>query len=34
VSAPQVAPGLSNEERWRQAGLTPQGRPLDMKKFE
>jgi hypothetical protein len=30
----KVVPGLSDEERWRQAGLTPQGRPLDMKKFE
>ena len=30
----KVIPGLSDEERWRQAGLTPQGRPLDMKKFE
>ncbi len=30
----KVIPGLSDEERWKQAGLTPQGRPLDMKKFE
>ncbi len=30
----KVTPGLSDEERWKQAGLTPQGRPLDMKKFE
>jgi hypothetical protein len=30
----KVVPGLSDAERWRQAGLTPQGRPLDMKKFE
>jgi hypothetical protein len=30
----KVVPGLTDEERWRQAGLTPQGRPLDMKKFE
>ncbi|HEY4102401.1 MAG TPA: hypothetical protein VGM44_00855 [Polyangiaceae bacterium] len=30
----KVEPGLTDEERWRQAGLTPQGRPLDMKKFE
>ncbi len=29
-----VMPGLSDAERWRQAGLTPQGRPLDPKKFE
>ena len=34
VTPPKVVPGLSDEERWRQAGLTPQGRPLDMKKFE
>ncbi|MEP7052487.1 MAG: hypothetical protein ABJB12_19120 [Pseudomonadota bacterium] len=30
----KVIPGLSDAERWRQAGLTPQGRPLDPKKFE
>jgi len=30
----KVIPGLSDAERWKQAGLTPQGRPLDMKKFE
>jgi hypothetical protein len=30
----KIIPGLTDEERWRQAGLTPQGRPLDMKKFE
>ena len=34
VTPPKVVPGLTDEERWRQAGLTPQGRPLDMKKFE
>lgn len=34
VTPPKIVPGLSDEERWRQAGLTPQGRPLDMKKFE
>ena len=30
----KVEPGLTDEERWRQAGLTPQGRPLDPKAFE
>ena len=30
----KVTPGLTDAERWRQAGLTPQGRPLDPKKFE
>jgi hypothetical protein len=30
----KVVPGLSDAERWQQAGLTPQGRPLDPKKFE
>ena len=30
----KVEPGLSDAERWRQAGLTPQGRPLDPKAFE
>jgi hypothetical protein len=30
----KIVPGLSDAERWKQAGLTPQGRPLDMKKFE
>jgi hypothetical protein len=30
----KVIPGLSDAERWKQAGLTPQGRPLDPKKFE
>jgi len=30
----KVTPGLSDAERWQQAGLTPQGRPLDPKKFE
>ena len=34
VTPPKVVPGLTDEERWRQAGLTPQGRPLDMKRFE
>jgi len=30
----RVEPGLSDAERWRQAGLTPEGRPLDPKAFE
>lgn len=30
----KVTPGLTDAERWQQAGLTPQGRPLDPKKFE
>jgi hypothetical protein len=30
----KVSPGLSDAQRWQQAGLTPQGRPLDPKKFE
>ena len=30
----KVEPGLSDAERWRQAGLTPEGRPLDPKAFE
>jgi len=30
----KVEPGLTDAERWRQAGLTPDGRPIDMKKFE
>lgn len=34
TTPPKVQPGLSDAERWRQAGLTPQGRPLDPKAFE
>ncbi|MET0794044.1 MAG: hypothetical protein ABW061_21160 [Polyangiaceae bacterium] len=34
ITPPKVVPGLSDAERWRQAGLTPEGRPLDPKKFE
>ncbi len=30
----KVVPGLTDAERWRQAGLTPEGRPLDPKQFE
>jgi hypothetical protein len=31
---PPPPPGLSDAERWRAAGLTPDGRPLDPKKLE
>jgi hypothetical protein len=31
---PPPPPGLSDAERWRAAGLTPDGRPLDPKQFE
>jgi hypothetical protein len=31
---PPPIPGLTDEERWRAAGLTPDGRPLDPKKLE
>jgi len=34
TTPPKVQPGLTDAERWRQAGLTPQGRPLDPKAFE
>lgn len=34
VTPLKVTPGLTDEERWRQAGLTPQGRPLDPKSLE
>ncbi|HYP98118.1 MAG TPA: hypothetical protein VER96_05560 [Polyangiaceae bacterium] len=34
TTPPKVEPGLTDEERWRKAGLTPQGRPLDPKAFE
>jgi hypothetical protein len=34
TTPPKVEPGLSDAERWRQAGLTPEGRPLDPKAFE
>ncbi len=30
----KVIPGLSDAERWKQAGLTPEGRPLNPKQFE
>ena len=31
---PPPPPGLTDAERWRAAGLTPDGHPLDMKKLE
>lgn len=31
---PPPPPNLSDEERWRAAGLTPDGRPLDPQKLE
>jgi hypothetical protein len=34
VTPLKVVPGLTDAERWKQAGLTPQGRPLDPKAFE
>jgi len=34
TTRPKVEPGLTDAERWRQAGLTPEGRPLDPKAFE
>jgi hypothetical protein len=34
ITPPPLEPGLSVEERWRRAGMTPQGKPLDPKKME
>ena len=34
ITPPPLEPGLSDEERWRKAGLTPDGKPLDPKKVE
>jgi hypothetical protein len=31
---PPPPPGLSDAERWRAAGMSPDGRPLDLKKLE
>lgn len=31
---PPPPPGLTPEERWRAAGMSPDGRPLDLKKLE
>jgi hypothetical protein len=32
--APPPTPGLTDEERWRRAGFSPNGKPLDMKALE
>lgn len=32
--APPPEPGLSDAERWRRAGFSPNGKPLDMKALE
>jgi len=34
VTPPPTVPGLSEEERWKRAGLKPNGQPLDPKKLE
>ena len=34
TTPPKIVPGLTDAERWKQAGLTPEGRPLDPKAFE
>jgi hypothetical protein len=34
ITPPPTTEGLSEEERWRRAGLTPQGTPLDPKKLK
>jgi hypothetical protein len=34
VTPPPLEPGLSEEDRWRRAGMTPQGKPIDPKKME
>ena len=34
VTPPAVTKGLSDAERWKRAGLTPDGKPLDLKKLE
>jgi hypothetical protein len=34
ITPPPIEPGLSDEERWKKAGLTPEGKPLDPKKVE
>jgi hypothetical protein len=31
---PPPPPGLSDAERWRRAGFSPDGRPLDLKRLE
>ena len=34
ITPPPVVEGLSEEERWRRAGLTPKGEPLDPNKLQ
>ena len=34
VTPPPTVQGLSEAERWKRAGLTPEGKPLDPKKLE
>ena len=34
VTPPPLEPGLSVEERWKRAGMTPQGKPLESTKME
>ncbi len=34
VTPPPLEPGLTEAERWRRAGMTPQGKPLDPKSME
>lgn len=34
ITPPPLEPGLSDEERWRKAGMTPDGKPIDPKKVE
>ncbi len=34
ITPPPLEPGLTDEERWKKAGLTPDGKPIDPKKLE
>ena len=34
ITRPPAAQGLSEEERWRRAGFTPDGKPINMKALE
>ena len=34
ITPPPTPKGLSDAERWKRAGMTPDGKPLDMKKLE
>lgn len=34
ITKPQMTRGLSEAERWRRAGLTPDGKPLDPKHMQ